>query len=38
MQLKLFVVPIKKVSEAKAEMNGFLEMLTAEFRHRFIEH
>ena len=24
MQLKLFVVPIKNVSEAEAEMNGFL--------------
>ena len=24
MQLKLFVIPIKNVSEAEAEMNGFL--------------
>lgn len=24
MQLKMFVVPIKNVSEAEAEMNGFL--------------
>jgi len=24
MQLKLFVVPIKNISEAEAEMNGFL--------------
>ncbi len=39
MQLKLFVIPIKNISEAEAEMNGFLRghrvlAVKKEFEHR----